>query len=393
MVAFLVVVGIVVRAGAAQWIPWDHLPDARNYESYARNLATGGGYRDDEGRFARRPPVYPVVLSFVYMLAGTKPEVARGIQIVLSAAVGVGILYMGTRLLGARPAWFGFFLWEFYPPAVYFSLVLVSETLFVGLLVALLAVGVWSLQRTWAKAGVAVGGVWGLLVHTRPIAIFVASVLAPLWWRSGWGARKIALALTAGTVVLVLGTASWGVRNQTRLGAFVPFTTHGGYDLWVSHHPVADGRGVYPELSPFVVEADRKLSGELERDRFFVEAFWANLKDDPWQSVRLVPMKLWWLLKPWAETGGWMKAVGIFSDSVILPLAVAGAFVARRQPGGRVLLWTTVYVLAVHAVIGYGSFRFRFTAAPAYLLLAAVPLASVYERVAARRGRSGPTEN
>ena len=150
----------------------------------ADHLAAGDGYRygfeADQGLTAYYPPGYPLVLGGAVWLArlvlpGTVSafDVAVWLNVALSVAT-IGLVFvLGRRLAGPAVGLVAAGIWAVWPNLVFHSGIVLTETLFLFLLVLLLIVLLGD-RRGAGRPGVArlvaVGVLFGLVLLVRPVS-------------------------------------------------------------------------------------------------------------------------------------------------------------------------------------------------------------------------------
>lgn len=242
--------------------------DPAVYLAAAENIAAGRGYRSLTGTFTSYfPPTYPFFLGalrWIVDLVGLDSHffVLVGIvQALLGVLACLGVMFIADRIAGRFAGVTAGLLTALWPNLIIHGSLLLSETLFIALLIGCLVVLVRALER-WSGSGmgpsdghhrkqpdpsavlliVAAGTLCGLAVLTRPQAgllVVPALVLAGLL--SGAGIRRSALAAALLTMGILLMVLPWGVRNQVRLGSFVPVSTNTGDNLCIGFNPEANG--------------------------------------------------------------------------------------------------------------------------------------------------------
>jgi len=117
--------------------------DAFEYDYYAKSIAAGNGYPESgylrqRGPTAIRGPAYPYLLGGVYAVSGDSRTVGRVVGAALGA-LSVLLLYLITRRIwGRRVGLVAAALAAVFPPLVLLSRDLVSETLFIALMLGAL---------------------------------------------------------------------------------------------------------------------------------------------------------------------------------------------------------------------------------------------------------------
>lgn len=368
--------------------------DTSFYHQTALQLAAGDGYQWLGEPTARWPPVFPALLGLVYWIFGAEPIVGE----LLNAFVGalaVPLLYLcARRLHGRREAVVAGALLAVFPGQVFMTDVLLAETLYTTLLVAVIALCLVLPPRrwwSWALVGVAVG----VAAETRGEGLVLALIPLATWWRPA--PRQVA-ALALGLVLVVGG---WTVRNAIEMDAFVPVSTNGAQTFWSGHNPSAHGGPTYAVGERAVVAADPATS---PRDRELEEA--AALRSEaldwmlanPGREALLVPLKLGWLLRgdstalfqwvlpgeagaPEAMSNDLAVPLGAVADAFfygLLALTLIAALVAWRSrplpPAQRALWLLLAASLVLYGFVLYGNYRYRLPLEPVMILLAVPPL-------------------
>jgi 4-amino-4-deoxy-L-arabinose transferase-like glycosyltransferase len=177
--------------------------------------------------------VYPAFLALIYLVFGHDLTAVRVVQALLSG-VTVLILYgLVEELLGRRVARWSAWLTALYPGFVFYSGILLTETLTTFLLVLL----AWSLKRaiqsaswaTWGGAGIVMGV---NVLHRQEMLLLLAAYLGFVLYycRHELLLRKIAVFLLASA--LVVGV--WTTRNYVTFGRWILVTVHGGDALYLT---------------------------------------------------------------------------------------------------------------------------------------------------------------
>lgn len=232
------------------------ISDEKEYDQLAWNLSTKGTYSYDSGPTAYRPVGYPAFVGAIYYVVGHHPIAVKFLQALLDL-ITVFLLYhlldgfsKRTRLLGTAS-------WAFYPPAILFANFLMSETLFVFLLVASFVI-LKSLDARPPSLFFLLGMLMGILVLIKPNFIIFLVALPLMLFKTKIFLKQIAL-VVAGFLILV---APWLIRNYVSFGSF-SFSSNGGINLLIGNNPNTTGAYVinYPE------EILQNAKQEFEADR------------------------------------------------------------------------------------------------------------------------------
>ncbi len=400
ILALALALRLLVRwlAPSGEW-----LGDEREYYSAAAILADGRGLAFLDEALWLRPPLYIAFLAALFRLFG--PDLAP--VWLAQTALGlltVALVYLLARLCYRRVAVarLAATLCALYLPFAVYTRLLLSETLFVALLVAaFVALTLYARERRPAYligAGVALG----LGSLTRGLALpFLAAV--PIWlgathgWRRGWRivARRSALVIA----VALLVVAPWTARNALAYGRLIPVDTTGGYNFWLG----AAGLRARGQIDNTL----REVPNHGDRQSLAYARGWAVVRADPVayaaKSARELA-DLWRinfganerLLQGFTRgqaSPAWLALTLVLDDLLYLatlPLAVLGWVLTRRREDRWLLgLWLGYSCLT--GALFFAITRFRLPLMPFVLLLAARGAAELGARSAERgmrRGRS-----
>jgi 4-amino-4-deoxy-L-arabinose transferase-like glycosyltransferase len=346
----------------------DALPDQREYLEIGRNFSAGQGMQFFDRRFgeqvwAYRTPGYPLLVA----ACGGRILVIRIVQAILDSSTVLAVYLIARVWLTPRVGLLAAAIVAVDPLLIFFSGLILSETLFVALLVWGLAICL----RARPCAAKAFGGVLlACSVMVRPSAILLP-VIAAVVGVGGIRGRLTNAAGVLGLTLLVL--FPWAVRNEHRLGAWIWTTTNVGITQYDGFNPQATGASdqafvrQMPEL---------RGMGEVERSRYLASLADQFVADHPAAVVKLTILKIarMWSPMPLSQQYGsrpmYMLAGLIFTLPLIV-LAVLGLFRSDLPRWAKSwLLMPAIYFTVIHAA-SVSSLRYRLPAEPGLAILAA----------------------
>ncbi|MFO7638048.1 MAG: tetratricopeptide repeat protein [bacterium] len=345
-----------------------------------------------------RAPLYPHFLGLFYRFFGPDLVLVRVVQAVLGA-LGCGLVWLlmrrafvGVRHLRAIALIAGL-AWAAWPLAVWFD----GELLIPALLTPLLLLALILLYRSidtdrqWWLPGLALGAA----ALARPNALaFVAALVAWQFVRYRGGAwRRAGLMLAAAVLVILPVTA----RNLVA-GDAVLIAWQGGTNFYIGNNPESDGRtaivpgtrsdwwGGYNDVKR---GAERVLGRDLrgsEIDRYWFGRGLQFWRQNPVAALRLTGRKLLLLvsgyevannrdiyaakrrtfINPFLFETSWLK----IPFGLLLPLALAGAWLLRRQRGRLAPLYLFLGAYGLSFVPFFITARYRLPLVPVLLGLA-----------------------
>jgi hypothetical protein len=317
------------------------LHDPTFYYVYASQIADGHGYRLLNGEATAYYPVgYPAALGGVFALLKhtwipNNYVLANGYFQVFLGSTSVGLIYIIGRRLFTPGVGLLAALWiALFPNLIYHSAAFLSETLFMFLVLAALAV---LLHEEWRDGPpgrtrlLAFGVVLGLSALVRPISLLFLPLLAVVWLYAGYGWRRAlegtALALVATATVI----APWTIRNVLVFDAPVIISTNLGDDLCMGHYPGAYGGFSLPDdcFDPEPYEGLSRPEFERRRNDDNVEKAIKFAVRHPRGELKLLSSKSWYL---WNHDHDGLNAVESYGDDPFIRTPLSLQVIPGRIP-------------------------------------------------------------
>jgi 4-amino-4-deoxy-L-arabinose transferase-like glycosyltransferase len=374
--AVIMLLGLVVRIGWGIRQPSgdaaiNALPDQREYLDLGNHLRQGELWFSDarfrQTVYAYRTPGYPALVA----MCGAEPVAVRIVQSLLDTSGILAIFLLARRWLPVSGALLAAFIVALNPYLIFFSGLILSETLFTAMLCWGLALLVLSDgRRIWYFGGAIL---LALSVLVRPGAIGIPVVL-------GCGAalatrRSVRPFPVAATMVLLtfLVLFSWAARNRWKLGAWVWTSTNDGITRYDGFNPDATGASNqnFVDSMPWTRDVN-----EIARSRYFARLADDWIAENRWETIKLAGIKLartWSPMPLSREYGGrplyrWggLAFEGIFDVLIFIGLSRSGL----PGPAKRLLLLPLLY-FTVAAMLSVGSLRYRLPAEGPMAIIAA----------------------
>jgi len=406
IMALALVLRLSVVAGTWDAQPWG---DPADYHIHGASLALVGHYpattfAEPGGASALRPPVFPYLLGATYELTGVRVNAGRLIGVLLGT-LSVGLVFLfARRLWGQRHALWAAGLTAVFPPLVWLSAALLSEVVFVPLLLGLVLVLLHLRDRPATLPAALAGLLLGLAVLTRThgLLLLAPACIALLAIRPPGRGRAAAVMLAVFAMTLI----PWTVRNLDALDALRPFGTQGGYAMagqlnsqaarndalravWRNPTEVPEFFDLFhrPGLSEADVDAQlrkRTLRFAGDRPGHVLAAVRLNsqrmFEAGPGHTfVSQVAHREMGIPTPWR--GSAQLSVYAFA----LAALIGGVLLVRRRQLGPIWLWLIPVVLFASATPLAGSPRYRAPIDPFLLMLAAGAVVQLTARIGLRR--------
>jgi 4-amino-4-deoxy-L-arabinose transferase-like glycosyltransferase len=405
--------------------------DALYHHEWALAIAAGREFIADA---FFRAPLYPYFLGLLYKLFGANLMVVRIIQALIGSAT-CGLTYLlALRLLRPQapssdaanrrvfvsprhvPVIAGLVM-AAYPLAIWYD----GELLLEGLLTFLVVLGFVLLLRSrdndrqWWLPGI----VFGLAALTRPNVLAFVAVL-PVWLFLDFGVReqssrlsgKAAASLPQSKDAWTRLAFFWGaaavvilpvtVRNYVVSRQFVPIAWQAGTNFVIGNNPESDGVtaivpgtraswwGGYDDVKRLAEQAaGRPLKG-AEIDRYWMAKGLEFWRKQPGKALGLLARKtfLWFA---GYEVGNESDLYGVkrhsfinylffnsrflkFPFGILLPLALAGVWLLRRQWRRFLPLYLFVAAYSLSFIVFFVTSRYRTPMIPVVAILAAIGL-------------------
>jgi 4-amino-4-deoxy-L-arabinose transferase-like glycosyltransferase len=387
----LLVVAFVLRLGWGLMQPAD--PDARlgdqfEYLQLGRNLLAAGELKFTDARFdqavyAYRTPGYP----FLVAACGGNVRAIRIAQALIGTSTVLAVWLMARRWLGSAGARLASVFVAFNPFLIYFSGLILSETLFV----AMLAWGMCLLARDRQGAGTLLVA---LSVLVRPsamgLAVFLAAGAAWTSPRPTGGPAKRGIAalrnalIAAALIVAVLFPWAWRNAHHPRVRAWIWTTTNEGVTAYDGFHDGATGasdqKAFLDRLAAVLWRMD-----EVERNAYLSQQAHEWIRAHPDRAVGLTANKIarTWSPVPLSSEYGASRLhfyVGLLFALPFDLLALFGLCQGALPRSTKVfLLIPAIYFTAIHA-LSVGSLRYRLPAEPPMSVIVGCGAAALLNR-------------
>lgn len=246
--------------GQSKFFIW---ADSFCFERLAINLLDGNGYSSSEiqpyNPNSTITPGYPFFIAGVYSIFGSNSYIVVAIQVIMSIGLSLWVIRWGTKEYSLKAGFLAGILLLLDICLAFYSTQIMSDVLFVSLVVP----GFWltlKLFKTGSlKAGIGAGACFGLAALVRPIGLYFPLAISLFFFlkqREGSPKRRIAgyaLLLLIHVVVI----SPWVVRNKAVFGHFF-FSTIQSFNL--SHIHAAPLKASIEDKPAFDAECELEVS-------------------------------------------------------------------------------------------------------------------------------------
>ncbi len=270
---WIALVAFVVRLAYILINPRPLVSDQLDYQSLASNLATHFTYAVDSSPTAFRPVGYPAFVALVYVITGVKPLALKILQALCDAVV-ILVLPRIVENASDKARIFIAWGWAFFPPAILYTNLVMSESVYATLLVVACLLYVRHDSRSLMQ--ILLGIVFGLLTLMRPDTLLLFVVLMIVDFGFARARRRVLIA----SAVFVITLTPWVVRNTIEMGT-PTISTYSGINLLIGNN--ANANGGYTSRYP--KEALDTTQGEVSVDRQATRLAAEFVREHPAQSL------------------------------------------------------------------------------------------------------------
>jgi 4-amino-4-deoxy-L-arabinose transferase-like glycosyltransferase len=345
----------------------------------------------------------------VYLIAGhSAPELGR------LAGAGLGVISVGLiglvalRVWDRRVAMVALVIAAIGPPLIVLSTALISEALFVPLVLAAVLTALEARGRPrrvrWA---IATGVLAGLAALTRTNGLLLLLPLALAFVPpGGWRRPRSWIAPAMVVLAAALTIAPWTIRNAVVFHAFIPISDEAGYTLAGTYNQVSRADRRFPANW---IEAEHGASPEYarilrtgKRERWNEPTYGGHLQS---QAVREIESHPAYMLKVAYWNGIRMfnvaefrlarnnlndtdiplaPALALMNSAPLLEVLAIGGLFDRRLRRAPKWFWLVPLVLLTSLFVS-GFIRFRAPVDPFLVMLASLCLVGIWESLPRRR--------
>jgi tetratricopeptide (TPR) repeat protein len=372
--------------------------DSQAYWEWASEIRAGGW-------LPTRPfflgPLYPYALALLRTVIGDQAIPVFVTQCLLGS-LSVTLLADASRRIASpvAAAIVGVFL-AGYAMSVFFENMILAE----GLQFMLGSLALWLTVRSQARPAWLTGTLVALMSLGRPTFILLLIPLSLLILRTHRGTRVRSIAALATAPLLVILVT--GFHHQRTIGAFIPLTYSGGYNLFVGNGPQASGAfqsftgGYAPATGDarydalavwdgraYLEHATGQRLGPAESSRYWQRLAFERVQSDPAGATRLFLGKVALLfnrreIPQIVDAGLYDRAAGPlgwplrleFAVFAILGLAALPAARSRGAEARATIGW--LVALTLGTAIFFVVDRYRIHLVPPLAVLSAIGIAEL----------------
>jgi 4-amino-4-deoxy-L-arabinose transferase-like glycosyltransferase len=396
--ALIAAVGLAIRLVYALAVAPDpvFLSDANYFHLLANLVGDGKGFVHPftlattgvTTPTAEHPPLYTLLLAASSALGGTSLDAHRVVSCLVGTGTVAAVGILGRRVADDRVGLLAGGLAAVYPLLWVADGSLMSESLYALMIALALICALRALEAPTPARLAWLGAVIALAALTRGEALLlVLLLLLPLGWRGG------ARAILAGLAAFALMLTPWTIRNVSAFDRPVLVSNNtgsllAGANCADTYHGRLLGGWSVACLSYPPHESEGETAARLRRNGLdYIQGhtrrfFWVG-------GVRI--LRTWDFFRPRQQIAlagqeardTRVERIGVIVYYPLLLIAIAGAVLIRRRRGVLAVMLSPAVLVTIMSFLGYGITRFRIAAEISILVLAAVALVTLYDRVRA----------
>jgi hypothetical protein len=374
IIIYFCLLGFVIRAAYSIFFNPDiTFSDEERFWAESAHILNDQTLRTYGGKYAHDMPLTAMLIAAASYATGGS---ILGVKLVLAGVSAITIYVIAMLAYVIHPsrqsALIAAIFATFYPFFIYYSSLLLSETLFL-LFLTYFFVQLLNHQTTFWHSSVTAG-----LVHlTRPTVFY----FMPIIWVWQYLLRFISTKQLAVIILLfVLIILPWGIRNAITLDHFSVTTSGSGQVLWEGNNPWNYNGGVSGSFSdPEAYLSDLpKDVNEFEADAWKKEQAVKYILSDPQHFIEMSVkkfMRFWHLWPNTYEYHAWYyKLISILALFPVFVLTLMSLYVLRKDLKRLSILYLFIgYYTALHMVT-IGSIRYRLPLEPIMIALSSATL-------------------
>jgi 4-amino-4-deoxy-L-arabinose transferase-like glycosyltransferase len=354
--------------------------DEPYYNDIASQIASGHGFTFPYSAWftsipnqptSVQEPLYPLFLAVIKIFFGAENfAAARIIQAFLGAMIPVVILVFGIRVFGLRNSLFAAIILALYPPLIYFSRLLMTETLYTFFLVTAILLAL--MQNQMGKMGIFFSGIFfGLACLTRSVLLGFLPFLVIWTWLQNKSKRKGLFNASLIIFGFLFVITPWTMRNFSVHGKFVPISTKAGWNLYFYNYPIKNYQ--FNDRWSEIPVPDMNGLTEVGREGEFIKLAISSMRDNPALIASFAFFKLIDFWDPFLKEGNrGLFFINLFSYGVFAFLAFISLFLHLRRrtiPPPILLLWLLIGFYVLQAMVFTGGGKARLPIEPMLVLL------------------------
>lgn len=391
-IAFIIAIGTLLRILLIFLFPGlgnSEIMDSHAYNEIAISVANGEGFSLYNIPTAFVAPLYPLLLSVIYDLAGYSYLIAKVFNVLIASITLLIIYYIGKELFNYWIGLIASLICSFHPELVGLTSFIYTETLntlFVGLFVFTFIKGIKEKKRE--KPYFALSGLLlGLSTLTKGTTLmFPLFIMIFLFFDRDLRQRIVPLIIFL--FVFCLTLVPWTIRNYMRFHIILPVATGGGQALWTGNYIPFDGEYRYEQTKGRIEELTKDRPW-IQHDSILMAEAKKMILDNPFTCSKLFFKKIYrfWIKVYENIPRGLQRNTNIFFHwgltiihLLLLFLAIIGIYKSKIEHTKiRILYYLLVYYTLIHAIT-FAVPRYRIPVMPFIVIFSSIGIFHLFSK-------------
>ncbi len=383
---FLLIIAFFIRAFFGIFLTIKNINpqrDAAGYDAIAVNIFKHGEFAFEQGTpTMRRAPLYPLFLSGIYAVFGHSYLSVRLIQSFLETLTCFLIFLIGKKIFNEYTGFIALILSVIYPFFIYYTGMLLVETLLIFLIAIIIYLMVISIDYKTKRKMVLIGIAFaaaGLCKPTFYPMIFLFSIFLFIHAENKIKVTKYLLLMFVPFIITVV---PWGIRNKIVFEKFE--ITHEGGMQNLFDSLLTANKGSTGLATEEVYKDERHIKGlgkkPEERGNYYFNQFKKLLIKNPLAFIKNAGFKFFRLWRVYPMLGkvdasvrpaNIIVVLGFAYYDIILLLSISALVIYRKFSRKIILLVLPAINISIVHMIFSSIPRYRRPAIPGLLILAA----------------------
>jgi len=367
--------------------------DEREYIYLAQQVSQSGDFVDSNGERSTRSPLFPLMLSGVFAVAGEGLLLPHLLNCFFGAlAVVLGYL-LCLRLGGdSRTALVAALAMMLYPGLIVYSALLQTESLFILFFLAVFILSSRLLEQHSNMTSVMLGLVSGLAALTRAVFLgFLPVLLLSILWIGKKRDQRMLRPVLISLLTFCIVVLPWTIRNFLVHDTVVPISTWAGKSLLIGNNPYATGTwSVNPGFNTWLEEqmhmrgvADPSLLNEVQVSELSGTIAFNYIASHPIHALELAVKKLhmFWIY-PVTHSDSYvpLQALAVSADFILLLGVALGLVAFSHERFNLILILGAILVFSLTHIVLHAEARYRLPLVPLLCIFFGIGLSSVLRK-------------
>lgn len=317
-------------------------------------------------------PLYPIFIGIILILFGKSFIMIRIVQAIVGSLVILPAYLITRQLFDKSAAKIASILICFWPFYIYFTGVLMTETLYIFFLTLFVFLSLRGLTDKRLIISFLAGFVGGLTLLTRSVVLGLLPFgMIPFLINIRISKkRKTAILLYLLGILIVI--TPWAIRNYRQFNVIQILPTKGGPTFWARNNPLFLAQELSESKLGFSIEKYRNdealnfpkftKENEIQRNKILFKRMFHFILNNPIVYLRLCLLKFIWFISPFGGSGTalWKQIISLLTYGITLFFALYElVYIEKfRYKRSYFLLAVVFYFIIFHTIIN-GDTRFR----------------------------------